>query len=199
MQDTSRKVARQKRTAEDGLAQDMLQRSLIRFLHPFHLATPCPLVVQAHPPSPGSDDFTAWVTGSTAQSNREGIEAIIKNALDWERRSGAAFNIQKTAIIHFTRKTYKTDAQPFMIKGQTVKAQDTFGGLHLGLEAAMELRISEGCLHQRHGSWKFALNASCVCLLAHPCSSHPHRLRLPSYLPSAHLPSARLSSPLPCW
>ena len=104
------------------------------------------------------DDFTAWVTGPTAQSNRESIKAIISNALDWERRSGATFNIQKTGIIHFTRKTYKTDAQPFMIKGQTVKSQDHVKILgvimdaklkykeHIwkaasrGLEAAMELR-----------------------------------------------------------
>jgi hypothetical protein len=28
------------------------------------------------------DDFTPWVTGPTAQSNREGIEAIIRDALD---------------------------------------------------------------------------------------------------------------------
>ncbi|KAK8036725.1 hypothetical protein PG994_015222 [Apiospora phragmitis] len=38
------------------------------------------------------DEFTAWVTGPTAQSNREGIEAIIDDALAWERRSGAAGN-----------------------------------------------------------------------------------------------------------
>ena len=104
------------------------------------------------------DDFTAWVTGPTAQSNREGIEAIIRECLDWERRSGATFNVQKTAIIHFTRKTYKTDAQPFIIKGQTVEPQGHVKILgvvmdaklkykeHIwrassrGLEAAMELR-----------------------------------------------------------
>jgi hypothetical protein len=108
------------------------------------------------------DDFTAWVTGPTAQSNRESIVAIIKNALDWERRSGATFNIQKTEIIHFTRKTYKTDTQPFMIKGQTVEPQDRVKLLgvvmdaklkykeHIwkaasrGLEAAMELRHLRG-------------------------------------------------------
>jgi hypothetical protein len=39
------------------------------------------------------DDFTAWVTRPMAQSNRESIVAIIKNALDWERRSGTTFNI----------------------------------------------------------------------------------------------------------
>lgn len=108
------------------------------------------------------DDFTAWVTGPTAQSNREGIEAIINNALDWERRSGATFEAEKTAIIHFTRKPYKTNSEPFTIKGQTVQPKDHVKILgvvmdaklkykeHIaraaskGLEAAMELRRLRG-------------------------------------------------------
>ncbi|KZL88177.1 reverse transcriptase, partial [Colletotrichum incanum] len=67
------------------------------------------------------DDFTAWVTGRTARDNREGIEAIIGDALDWERRSGATFEADKTAIIHFTRKDYKSDPDAFTIKGQIVQ------------------------------------------------------------------------------
>ena len=34
------------------------------------------------------DDFTAWVTGPTAHSNRDKIQAIIEEALEWESRSG---------------------------------------------------------------------------------------------------------------
>jgi hypothetical protein len=108
------------------------------------------------------DDFTAWVTGPTAQSNREGIEAIINEALDWEKRSGATFEADKTAIIHFTPKAYKSDQGPFTIKGQTVEPKDhvkILGVLmdarlkykeHIaraaskGLEAAMELRRLRG-------------------------------------------------------
>jgi hypothetical protein len=41
------------------------------------------------------DDFTAWVTGPTAQSNREDIKAITNEALDWEKRSGATFEVEK--------------------------------------------------------------------------------------------------------
>ena len=70
------------------------------------------------------DDFTAWVTGPTAQSNREGINAIIQDALDWERRSGATFEAEKTAVIHFTRKAYKSATEPFVIKGQSVSPKD---------------------------------------------------------------------------
>ncbi|KAJ5500659.1 hypothetical protein N7453_009710 [Penicillium expansum] len=108
------------------------------------------------------DDFTAWVTGPTAQSNREGIEAIINEALNWEERSGATFEADKTAIIHFTPKMRKSDHEPFTIKGQTVVPKDhvkILGVLmdtrlkykeHIaraaskGLEAAMELRRLRG-------------------------------------------------------
>jgi ribonuclease HI len=108
------------------------------------------------------DDFTAWVTGPTAESNREGIKAIINDALDWERRSGATFEAEKTAIIHFTRKAYKSATEPFTIKGQAIQPKDhvkILGVLmdaklkyqkHIaraaakGLEAAMELKRLKG-------------------------------------------------------
>jgi ribonuclease HI len=108
------------------------------------------------------DDFTAWVTRPTAQSNREGIEAIIRDALDWERRSGATFKAEKTAVIHFTRKAYKSATDPFIIKGQSVLPKDhvkILGVLmdarlkyqkHIaraaakGLEVALELRRLRG-------------------------------------------------------
>jgi hypothetical protein len=104
------------------------------------------------------DDFNAWVTGPTAQSNREGIETIINEALDWERRSGATFEAEKTAIIHFAPKAYKLDQEPFTIKGQTFEPKGHVKILGVlmdtslkykeyiaraaskGLEAAMELR-----------------------------------------------------------
>ena len=108
------------------------------------------------------DDFTAWVTGPTAESSREGIDAIINDALDWERRSGATFGAEKTAIIHFTRKEYKADVEPFTIKGQVVRPKNSVKILgvimdaklkykeHIaraaskGLEAVMELRRLRG-------------------------------------------------------
>ncbi len=86
------------------------------------------------------DDFTAWVTGPTAQSNREGIEAIIRDAIDWEKRSGATFEADKTAIIHFTRKSYKTDAQPFTIKEQEVKPKDHVKVLGVIMDAGLKFR-----------------------------------------------------------
>ena len=67
------------------------------------------------------DDFTAWVTGPTAQSNLEGIRSIVEHAEDWERRSGATFNAKKTAVMHFTRNARKADTTPIVIKGQSVE------------------------------------------------------------------------------
>ena|SRR5438045_1197690 len=100
----------------------------------------------------------AWATGPTAQSNQEGIEAIINEALDWERRSGATFEAEKMANMHFTHKPNKTNLEPFTIKGRIVQPKDHVKILgvvmnaklkynkHIaraaskGLETAMELR-----------------------------------------------------------
>jgi ribonuclease HI len=124
-------------------------------------------LVQRHIDSHGGaiafvDDFTAWVTGPTAASNREGIEAIISDALDWEKRSGATFEAEKTAVIHFTPKEHKADSEPFTIKGQAVQPRKSVKILgvvmdaklnyreHIaraaskGLEAVMELRRLRG-------------------------------------------------------
>jgi ribonuclease HI/exonuclease III len=86
------------------------------------------------------DDFTAWVTGPTAQSNREGIEVIINDALDWEKRSGATFEADKTAIIHFTRKAYKSDTEPFTIKGQSVQPKDYVKILGVTMDAKLRYK-----------------------------------------------------------
>jgi hypothetical protein len=104
------------------------------------------------------DDFTAWVTGPTTEGTREGIETVINDALDWEKRSSATFEAEKTAIIHFTRKDYNAGWEPFTIKGREVRPKSRVKILgvimdakpnykeHIaragskGLEAAMELK-----------------------------------------------------------
>jgi hypothetical protein len=86
------------------------------------------------------DDFTAWVSGPTAHSNRKEVESIIKDALDWERRSGATFEASKTAIIHFTRKDYKSDAEPFTIKGQTVRPKHRVKILGVIMDAGLKYK-----------------------------------------------------------
>jgi hypothetical protein len=90
------------------------------------------------------------------------LSTAIRDALEWERRSGATFEAEKTAVIHFTRKAYKSSSQPFVIKGQSVSPKDHVKILgvvmdtrlkyheHIaraaakGLEAALELRKLRG-------------------------------------------------------
>ena len=67
------------------------------------------------------DDYTTWVTGASARSNRNEIQGIINQALQWEKRSGATFEGEKTTIIHFTRNNDLYDSTAFVIKGERVK------------------------------------------------------------------------------
>jgi hypothetical protein len=66
------------------------------------------------------DDYNAWVTGPSAEANRVGIQAIIDRAVQWEKRSGATFEGEKTVIIHFSRRPDRTSSSPFTIKGETI-------------------------------------------------------------------------------
>ncbi|KAM3552687.1 hypothetical protein MY1884_007077 [Beauveria asiatica] len=108
------------------------------------------------------DDFTAWVTGPTVHSNRDKIKAIVEEALEWEKRSGATFEAEKTAIIHFTRNARLVDPTPIVIKEKEVVPKDHVKILGVimdsrlkfkqhvarastkGLEAAMELKRLRG-------------------------------------------------------
>ncbi|KAF5235112.1 hypothetical protein FAUST_7284 [Fusarium austroamericanum] len=81
------------------------------------------------------DDFTAWVTGLTADGNREGIEKIIKKALDWERRSGATFEMDKTTQVKILG----------MIMDSGLKYKEHIARAAAeGLNAAMELQRLRG-------------------------------------------------------
>jgi hypothetical protein len=87
------------------------------------------------------DDYSAWVTGPTAEANREGLQAIIDRALGWERRSGATFEGDKTSIIHFTRNRERTSEAPLIIKGQEVRPKRAVKILGVTMDA--ELRYKD--------------------------------------------------------
>jgi hypothetical protein len=67
------------------------------------------------------DDYTTW----TAAANRKGIQTIIDEALDWEKRSGATFEGDKTTLVHFTRNPNRTNTAPMIIKGEVVTPKET--------------------------------------------------------------------------
>ena len=87
------------------------------------------------------DDYSAWVTGLSAEANREGIQAIIDRAIEWERRSGATFEGEKTVIIHFTRRSDRTSTLPFMIKGEAIVPSET--AKILGVTMDTQLRYKQ--------------------------------------------------------
>ena len=66
------------------------------------------------------DDYTAWVTGASADANYLGIQQIVQKALSWERSSGATFETAKTAIVHFTRAPHRSSSTPIFIKGVAI-------------------------------------------------------------------------------
>ena len=66
------------------------------------------------------DDYTAWVTGPSADANYVGIQQIVQQALSWERSSGATFETAKTAIVHFTRAPHRSSSTPIFIKGVAI-------------------------------------------------------------------------------
>lgn len=49
------------------------------------------------------DDYTIWAIGNSAAFNCQELENLIQHATEWERRSGATFEPDKTTVIHFTR------------------------------------------------------------------------------------------------
>jgi ribonuclease HI len=86
------------------------------------------------------DDYTAWVTGPTAASNYAGVGRIIDQALEWERRSGATFEADKTAVIHFTRNMVKTDRTRFAIKGREIEPKSSVKVLGLVMDTALRYK-----------------------------------------------------------
>ncbi|XP_044714755.1 endonuclease-reverse transcriptase domain-containing protein [Hirsutella rhossiliensis] len=81
---------------------------------------------------------------STAESNRDGIQSIIDRALEWEKRSGATFEGDKTTIIHFTRMAERSSSSPFVIKGRTIWPQENAKVLGVVMDA--KLRYKEHML-----------------------------------------------------
>jgi hypothetical protein len=86
------------------------------------------------------DDYSAWVTGPTAESNRDGIQSIINYALEWEKRSGATFEVDKTSVIHFTRIAERDSDSPFAIRGNDVKPKENVKLLGVIMDQALRFK-----------------------------------------------------------
>jgi hypothetical protein len=87
------------------------------------------------------DDYTAWVVGTSAAENKERLQAIVQRATEWERRSGASFEGDKTAFIHFTRNSRQSAEDPISVKGEEVRPTPSVK--ILGLVIDSRLRYQE--------------------------------------------------------
>jgi ribonuclease HI len=88
------------------------------------------------------DDYTAWVVGNSAEENTARLqETVIPRVTDWEKKSGATFEANKTQLIHFTRN--RANAQrPFTavgMNGASITPQATVKvlGVHLDEQLRM--------------------------------------------------------------
>ena len=89
------------------------------------------------------DDYTAWVTGATAEENTHKIqERVIPRAEAWEESSGATFQPDKTAFIHFTRNLTKVEAtpSPLAIRGCPVHPTETVKVLGVVLDQQLRFK-----------------------------------------------------------
>jgi ribonuclease HI len=87
------------------------------------------------------DDYTAWVTGPTAERNTEVLqETVIPKAANWARSSGATFEADKTAFIHFTRNRKKLSETTLSMDGQEIQPQTEIKVLGVVLDQGLRFK-----------------------------------------------------------
>jgi hypothetical protein len=90
------------------------------------------------------DDYTAWVTGPSAEANYVGIQQIVEEALQWEKRSGATFETAKTALVHFTRVANRSSSAPILMKGEAIPAKLEAKILGVTMDSGLRYRTHIG-------------------------------------------------------
>jgi len=86
------------------------------------------------------DDYSAWVTGTSATENHRKIKEIVKNAENWEKRSGATFDPKKTSYIHFTRVPERNSERSLYIKGNKVDPKSEVKLLGVIMDARLKFK-----------------------------------------------------------
>ena len=67
------------------------------------------------------DDFTTWVTGDSADDNTRKLQSTVIPKIErWEIESGATFQADKTAFIHFTRNPAHVSRNPLTVKMEDI-------------------------------------------------------------------------------
>ncbi|KAM4061941.1 DDE superfamily endonuclease [Hirsutella rhossiliensis] len=84
--------------------------------------------------------FNADLVQTKISTSGGSIAFVDDYSAEWEKRSGATFEGDKTTIIHFTRMAERSSSSPFVIKGRTIWPQENAKGL----ETAMQLKRLRG-------------------------------------------------------
>jgi len=87
------------------------------------------------------DDYTAWVSGNSDVDNAVRLqETIIPKAEEWERTSGATFEADKTAFIHFTRRREDDMQSTLTMKGELIHPQNEVKVLGVVLDRKLRFK-----------------------------------------------------------
>jgi hypothetical protein len=87
------------------------------------------------------DDYSAWVTGANAEDNTKTIQdTIIPRAINWARASGATFEADKTAFIHFTRNKNKRSEMKLHMDNEEIPPKENVKILGVVLDPGLRFR-----------------------------------------------------------
>ena len=95
------------------------------------------------------DDYSAWVAGPTAAANQKASEAIVERALEWERRSEATFEGEKTVLVDFTRDPRRDDMTPILVRGKPISPTRKAKILGVIMDSAPIYGRHRQCGHER--------------------------------------------------
>jgi Reverse transcriptase (RNA-dependent DNA polymerase) len=95
------------------------------------------------------DDYTAWVTGPSGTANRPILQDIVNRANHWGSRSGASFEPQKTAYVHFTRTDGRSDDEPLIVKGERAPPQQEVKILGVIMDSKLRYRAHMARTHTK--------------------------------------------------
>lgn len=72
------------------------------------------------------DDFNAWVVGDNERQTTGLIQStVIPHAEQWAKQSGAIFEMDKTSLIHFTRRKTYDDTGSLYFGNDEIKPQES--------------------------------------------------------------------------
>jgi hypothetical protein len=105
------------------------------------------------------DDYSAWVTGTNAEDNTKTIQdTIIPRAINWAKASGATFEADKTAFIHFTRNKNKMSEVKLHMDNEEIAPKENIKILGVILDLGLRFKEHAVRIAKRGVNAVLALN-----------------------------------------